>query len=215
MMKWLVSVSGKLAAKQEHWKRQGAALRVYSGLSKSSQQREPLSITDSGTDAWGWEGQCQTMHRGCAPARETRLFSSLISFPISSSHLLSHFPAGSGHPPIQLFLHGKGLPLLLPCLLCSLKGPCSLPLAVHVPAVGMRRACSGEWSRAKPGLWAVSLLHIEWGAITAHNDLFFLQDKYFCDKKWESPDFTGGASNWHMMSDKIIEWWKGLCWKEP
>lgn len=53
-MKWSVAVSGKLPAMhtQHYWKRQGTALWIYSELSMSSQHQEPLSVTDSATDAW-------------------------------------------------------------------------------------------------------------------------------------------------------------------
>lgn len=193
-------------------------LWIYPGLSKSSEHWEPLSVTDSATDAWGLSRQCQTMQRGCGPAeRETRLFSPLIFFPISFFHLLSQLSAESGHPPIQLFLCGKGHPLAAALPVCSPWHPAFCLSLLMSPAVGMRSVNSGERSKAKPGLWAVRLLHIEWSAITVHSDLLFLQDKCFCDKQWQSLGFSsiGGSSNWYMMSDKIIESWNGLYWKGP
>ena len=72
--------------------------------------------------------ECEMVHGGYGPTRETRLFPPLISFPISSSHM-SYFPAESVQPPVwNSFCMGKGFLLILHCLVCSLTGQCFLPL---------------------------------------------------------------------------------------
>lgn len=193
-------------------------LWIYPGLSKSSEHWEPLSVTDSSADAWGLSGT--------VPDDAERLWSSStwnkIVLPINFLSYLVFPPAVSSpcwiwapaHSAVSVW-EGASLAAALP--VCSPWHP-ALCLWLSVsPAVGMRSVNSGERSKAKPGLWAVRLLYIKWSVTTVHNDLFFLQDKCFCDKQWQSPGFSsiGGSSNWRMMSDKIIESWKGLCWKGP
>lgn len=157
-------------------------LWICSGLSKSSEHWEPLSVPDSAADAWGLSG--------IVPDDAERLWSSTwnkIVLPINFLSYLILPPAVSAlcslaTCPFSCFCMGRGFHLLLPCLLCSPWHPALCLWLLMSPAVGMRSVNSGERSKAKPGLWAVRLLHIESSAITVHNNLFFLQDKCFCDK---------------------------------
>lgn len=130
-------------------------------------------------------------------------FLSYLIFP----HVVS-FPCWIWPPPCSVqFLYGKGLPIATALPGVQLNGTVLFASRLLIsPAVGMRNGNSGERSRANPGLWSVNLLHTEWSAIIVRNDLFFVLDKCFWHKKWESPfsSYIGGSSNWYRVSDKSM-----------